>query len=66
MVFMFFRDMFIEELQKTMKFESLWTELRQQIRVTFNTIVEIFRSKEMLPPRHDVKRLTHMHDIVEQ
>lgn len=34
------RDMFREELQKAMKFQNLWNELRQYIRTAFNIALE--------------------------
>lgn len=47
------RDMFREELQKAMKFQNLWSELRQYIRVTFNTTLKI---REI--PRADVSLIS--------
>lgn len=56
--------MFRDELQKAMKFQNLWIELRQHMRSAFNTALEAARVSESsqcgrLP-------VTDMHDTVIQ
>lgn len=62
------RDMFREELQKAMKFQNLWIELRQCIRATFNVALEIAHASEIAPPesQHRLSVLVDMHDTVIQ
>ncbi|XP_014486001.1 PREDICTED: uncharacterized protein LOC106750284 isoform X4 [Dinoponera quadriceps] len=60
------RDMFREELQKAMKFQSLWSELRQCIRATFNATLEIARASSEPPESQCRSSLNDMHDTVIQ
>lgn len=38
-----YRELLREELQKAMKFQNLWTELRQHIQGSFNVALEASR-----------------------
>ncbi|XP_032672363.1 uncharacterized protein LOC116844645 isoform X6 [Odontomachus brunneus] len=59
------RDMFREELQKAMKFQNLWIELRQCIRATFNVALEIAHASDPPEPQHRLSMID-MHDTVIQ
>lgn len=62
------RDMFKEELQKAVKFQSQWIELRQSIRATFNVAKEIVLDEAENPQLKSQHRLPldNMHDTVLQ
>ncbi|XP_026827256.1 probable serine/threonine-protein kinase DDB_G0282963 isoform X6 [Ooceraea biroi] len=58
------RDMFREELQKAMKFQNLWIELRQHIRTAFNTALEAARVSDS--SQCDRLPMINTHDTVIQ
>ncbi|XP_076174417.1 uncharacterized protein LOC143150204 isoform X2 [Ptiloglossa arizonensis] len=60
------RELFREELQKAMKFQNLWTELRQHIRTSFNAALEASRTPGSLQLQQNVLSVDNMHDIVLQ
>ncbi|XP_053976246.1 uncharacterized protein LOC128875001 isoform X1 [Hylaeus volcanicus] len=60
------RELFREELQKAMKFQNLWTELRQHIRTSFNAALEATRTSGSLQLQQSVLSVDNMHDIVLQ
>ncbi|XP_076242087.1 uncharacterized protein LOC143184037 isoform X3 [Calliopsis andreniformis] len=60
------RELFREELQKAMKFQNLWTELRQYIRVTFNAALEASQTPGGLQLQQNTLSADNMHDIVLQ
>jgi len=58
--------MFREELQKAMKFQNLWIELRQHIRTAFNTALEVARVSDSSQLQYDRLPAIDMHDTVIQ
>ncbi|KAK2575288.1 hypothetical protein KPH14_008139 [Odynerus spinipes] len=60
------REMFREELQAAMKFQNLWSDLRQQIRIAFNTALEVSRSSDSMQSQRETVSLIDMHDTVTQ
>ncbi|XP_076630622.1 uncharacterized protein LOC143346430 isoform X2 [Colletes latitarsis] len=60
------RELFREELQKAMKFQNLWTELRQHIRTSFNAALEASCTSGSLQLQQSVLSVDNMHDIVLQ
>lgn len=60
------RELFREELQKAMKFQNLWTELRQHTRTSFNAALEASRIPEGLQLQQNMLSMDNMHDIVLQ
>lgn len=60
------RDMFREELQKAMKFQNLWTELRQYIRAAFNIALEITHVADSSQSPYSRLSSADMHDTVIQ
>ncbi|XP_076678686.1 uncharacterized protein LOC143374415 isoform X2 [Andrena cerasifolii] len=60
------RELFREELQKAMKFQNLWTELRQHTRTSFNAALEASRIPEGLHLQQNMLSMDSMHDIVLQ
>lgn len=62
----YYRELFREELQKAMKFQNLWTELRQHIRTSFNAALEASRTPGSLQLQQNVLSVDNMHDIVLQ
>lgn len=57
--------MFREELQKAMKFQNLWSELRQCVRATFNATLKIAHASDS-PESQRRSSLVDMHDTVIQ
>lgn len=60
------RDMFREELQKAMKFQNLWTELRQYIRAAFKIALEIAHAADSSQSPQSRLSSTDMQDTVIQ
>ncbi|XP_066595931.1 uncharacterized protein [Prorops nasuta] len=60
------REIFKEELQKAMKFQSLWNELRQHIRSAFNKALKTSHGTDNLELQNNALCLYDMRDTVIQ